>query len=424
MHDYFLYVGLPYIAIFSLIVVSIYRLRSRQFGVSSLSSQFLEKESLLWGSVAWHIGIGIVLIGHLVAFIMPKFLQILVSNTCILYTLEAIGLICALFSFVGLIILFIRRLRNPRIQAVTTPVDLIIVVLLTLQVLLGILTAILYRWGLAWSCSTVTPYIQSVFTFKPDISYIQGMPFIVKLHISLAWLIILLFPFSRLLHFMATPLDYIFRMPQIVVWNFRRQKETVLLAEKEAQSRRHFLKATLGISAGLILLLIGVADKIVPFFRGSDLTTEEKEDILKKKLQKMKATIKQKELETERLTNEFIFIADLKDLKSNEGMYFIDYQMKPALAFRGDDGLPVLYSAKCPHLGCTIINKVQNGKLLCPCHISHFDLKTGDVIDGPAPKALSKIKYVLMDTNNELVVNINKTKLNDYKVYLVKKDNA
>jgi cytochrome b6-f complex iron-sulfur subunit len=46
-------------------------------------------------------------------------------------------------------------------------------------------------------------------------------------------------------------------------------------------------------------------------------------------------------------------------------------------------------SAKCTHLGCTI-NKAENGRLLCPCHGSEFDLE-GKVLKGPAYKNLEII---------------------------------
>lgn len=424
MHDYFLFVGLPYIALFSLIVGVIYRFNSDKYSISSLSSQFLEKEKLLWGSVPWHIGIIVILLGHIVAFTMPSFLHALVSNVRILYIFETIGLTFALFALCGLVILFIRRLRNARIQAVTSNMDLVVLSLLTIQILLGILTSTLFKWGASWSTHTLAPYIQSIFLFRPDITYVTNMPLIIKLHIANAWLIILLTPFSRLVHIFALPLEYLFRLPQIVVWNSRKQEEAVIVAQAETESRRYFLKALIGITGGLILLVTGIADKVIPFFRGAELTKKEKEELLNNKLEKMKAAIKQKELESERLTKDFIYVADLKDLKTDEGMYFTDYQMKPALAFKGNNGLPVLYSAKCTHLGCTIINKVKDGKLLCPCHISHFDIKTGNVIDGPAPKPLLQIKYILMDSNTQIVANIDTAKLNEYKVYIVKGENT
>ncbi|MBI2996593.1 MAG: respiratory nitrate reductase subunit gamma [Candidatus Melainabacteria bacterium] len=421
MHDFFLLIGLPYIALFSVIFVSIYRFNSNKFGFSSLSSQFLEKEKLLWGSVPWHLGIGLIILWHGVAFFAPKFLQSLVADIRILYTFESMGLIAALFAFLGLVILFIRRLRDPRIQAVTSTMDLIVLLLLTVQVFLGILTATLYKWGASWSPGTVSPYVLSILFFNPDISYVKDMPFVIKSHIVLAWLIILLIPFTRLVHMFSLPLEYLYRLPQVVIWNFREPKKAVVIAKTQAETRRRFLKAILSITLGMVLLAIGIIDKVIPFFMGPSLSRKEKAELLKKRLEKIKAAAYQKELEHERLTKDFIFIADLKSLKNDQGIYFIDYEMKPGLAFKGEDGLPMLYSAKCPHLGCTIISKAEGGKLLCPCHISHFDIKTGNVIDGPALKPLSQIKYVLKDSSNKIVTNvdkINKTKFSEYKVYI------
>ncbi len=422
MHDYFLFIGLPYVALFSIIVVTIYRFNSNRYGFSSLSSQFLEKKKLLWGSVPWHIGLFIIILGHGAAFFTPKLLQSLVANKTVMYILEIIGLTAALFALFGLIVLFVRRLRNSRIQAVTSNMDLVILTLLTVQIVLGILTATLYQWGSSWSPGIVGPYMHSIFTFNPDMSYVKELPFVIKAHIVIAWLIILLVPFTRLVHMFSLPITYIGRLPQVVVWSFRRQKEAVVIAETEDTTRRYFLKALIGITTGVVLLLIGIVDKIIPFFIGPALSREEKAKFLKGRLEKIKKAVKQKELEHERLINEFIHIADLKDLKNEEGLYFIDYKMKPGLAFKGEDGLPVLYSAKCTHLGCTIANKVKDGKLLCPCHISHFDIKTGNVIDGPALEPLPKINFLLKDVNDQVVVNIDKSKLNEYKVYIARSE--
>ncbi len=46
-------------------------------------------------------------------------------------------------------------------------------------------------------------------------------------------------------------------------------------------------------------------------------------------------------------------------------------------------------SSHCTHLGCTI-NKEENGRLVCPCHGSEFDLD-GNVMKGPAYQPLEKI---------------------------------
>jgi Rieske Fe-S protein len=46
----------------------------------------------------------------------------------------------------------------------------------------------------------------------------------------------------------------------------------------------------------------------------------------------------------------------------------------------------IVFSAHCTHLGC-LINKTENGRLVCPCHGSEYDLE-GNPVKGPAYKSL------------------------------------
>jgi Rieske Fe-S protein len=44
------------------------------------------------------------------------------------------------------------------------------------------------------------------------------------------------------------------------------------------------------------------------------------------------------------------------------------------------------FSSVCPHAGCNV-NKITDGKIICPCHNSEFNLD-GTVAKGPAKKPL------------------------------------
>lgn len=403
----FVFVGLPYIALFSLVVVSIARYRWSRFSYSALSSQFLENKQLLWGSVPWHIGIFVVLIGHLVPLLLPGVWQSVTSRMEVVIAIEALGMVAAMMALVGLCVLLVRRLLSRQVQSVTTPVDLVILGLFIAQVLIGIQTAASHRWGSMWSVGTTTPYLWSLFTFQPDLSYVQSLPPTVKLHIGVAWVIVLLLPFSRLVHMFSLPLQYLWRAPQQVIWtNARRIRQAAPVVRTAQESRRLFLKGAVGLSAAGGLLTVGVLDKFVRFFSGPNMTPEEQATLLKKRLERLEMTAEERDLELERMRNEYILVAALKDLSPQNGKYFIDYQMRPALAYRDASGLPQLVSAKCTHLGCTVSSTVDaNGRLLCPCHMSFFDMKTGMPQPGsPATKPLPLLGWALMDESGKILM--------------------
>ena len=46
------------------------------------------------------------------------------------------------------------------------------------------------------------------------------------------------------------------------------------------------------------------------------------------------------------------------------------------------------FDAVCPHQGCTVAS-FDGSQIVCPCHQSHFDITTGDVVSGPAPTGLT-----------------------------------
>ena len=80
--------------------------------------------------------------------------------------------------------------------------------------------------------------------------------------------------------------------------------------------------------------------------------------------------------------------------------------MRPALAFLAADGLPHLISAKCTHLGCTVGSDLDaQGRIMCPCHISYFDLKSGVPNEGaPAKAPLPKLGWALMDDTGNILL--------------------
>ncbi len=434
MIDSFLYIALPYLAIVVCVIGSIYRIRSRSFTYSALSSQFLESKSLIWGSLPWHIGITVILLAHIVAFLCPSCWQNLMSHSQVLLAVESTGIALSIVSLLGLLVLLVRRVTSPKIQSVTTTMDLVILFLLIFQVALGLDMAMRVHWGAFWAAGTTSPYVWSILTLQPDASYVAEMPLSVRAHILCAWLIVLLIPFSRLIHIFAAPFDYLLREPEIVVWTNPRRIESATETYEAQESKRHFVTGLWLIAAGAFLFSLGTVQNIFKFFFGPRLSQKEEEEIMEIRLKRLQATAEQRKLELEREASDYILVAPLSELTKTTGKYFIDYEMHAALAFVDDDGLPNLLSAKCTHLGCTVGNQVNGeGKIECPCHVSYFDIHTGVPSAGsPAKEPLPLLGWVLMDRQGKVLAsqspagkrtgNVSADSLKEANVYIAKKD--
>jgi nitrate reductase gamma subunit len=224
MLDTVLFVIFPYAAVLLAVVVTAYRYFKKPFSYSSLSSQFLESGELFYGSVPWHIGIMGAIAGHVIGFIFPK--QVLWFNgvPARLYILEVTGLLFGLLALVGLVNLIMRRHRSARVRAVTSRMDIAVLLLLLIQVALGVFIAVFYRWGSSWYAVSLVPYLRSLILLQPDIQMIVPLPVGVKLHILNAYLLVAIFGFSRLVHMLVVPIHYLWRPYQVVVWNWNRKR--------------------------------------------------------------------------------------------------------------------------------------------------------------------------------------------------------
>ncbi|MCV7420232.1 Rieske (2Fe-2S) protein [Mycobacterium yunnanensis] len=74
-------------------------------------------------------------------------------------------------------------------------------------------------------------------------------------------------------------------------------------------------------------------------------------------------------------------LAKTADVPVGSGVIVDDVVITQATAgdFKG-------FSTVCPHAGCNV-NKITDGKIICPCHDSEFNLD-GSVAKGPAKKPL------------------------------------
>ena len=222
MLDTMLFVVFPYVALAIGIVGTIYRYRTNQYSFTSLSSQFLENDLQFWGSTLWHYGILPTTIIHLAGFTIPKVMAAAHGTPELLYISELAGKVLGIMALVGAGILLYRRLTSPKIRAITTPVDWVILSLLFGQVFFGLVLAFVYRWGATWFLHTATPWMNSLAFFQPAPQYVTALPLAHKVHFLTGFLLFALMPFSRLVHIVTFPFSYMWRRFQLVIWTRRK----------------------------------------------------------------------------------------------------------------------------------------------------------------------------------------------------------
>ncbi len=219
MLDFLLFAVFPYVAIIVAVVIGVYRYYKDRFSYSSFSSQFFENRKLFLGSVPWHYGILVILTGHLIGFLIPRSVLVWNGEPLRLYVLEAAALAFGFLTLWGLVVLIIRRAGSSRLRVVTTGMDVVLLLVLLIQVVAGLWTAIFYRWGSSWYAAFAVPYLYSLLKLNPDISLVVNLPLAVKIHIVGAFVLILLLPFTRLVHMLTFPITYLWRPYQVVIWN-------------------------------------------------------------------------------------------------------------------------------------------------------------------------------------------------------------
>jgi len=213
----------PFVAFAIFILGSVYRYTKKGYKVSSLSTQFLEGKQLFKGSQPFHWGLLIILGGHLIAFLFPSTVIAWNGTPVRLLILEISSFAFGLAALLGLVLLIKRRLTSKTLLVVTNKMDMVVYTILLTQIVSGLGVAFFVRWGSTWFASVLTPYLRSIFSFNPDLGAISEAPVLVQIHVISAFLLIAIIPFTRFMHFLVAPVDYIWRRYQLVIWNWNRK---------------------------------------------------------------------------------------------------------------------------------------------------------------------------------------------------------
>ena len=201
--DHALFGLYPYICLSVFLLGSLIRFDRDQYTWKSDSSQLLRTGQLRLGSNLFHVGVLFLFFGHTVGMLTPHFLyEPFISAGAKQWLAMVSGGLFGVLGFVGVTILLHRRLSDERIRINSKTSDIVLLVLLWLQLLLGLATIPLSAQHLDGSMMMrLAEWAQRILTFRagaPELLAEAGPIF--KLHMFLGMSIFLVFPFTRLVH--------------------------------------------------------------------------------------------------------------------------------------------------------------------------------------------------------------------------------
>lgn len=202
----------PYIALSVFICGFFYRVSRRNNTIQATSSQFVKKDkSLIWGSMLFHFAIIFVFLGHIFGLLMPEWMYTwLMSNETKMILAIIMGSISGIIALIGVAILAVRRFTDKRVIATSKPQDFFIVALILLQIALGLWCTYITSHSSLENYMSMDHWAQGIAILKPDSwKYIIDANFIYKLHIVNGFLIFLIFPFTKLMHMVVVPINYL-----------------------------------------------------------------------------------------------------------------------------------------------------------------------------------------------------------------------
>ena len=216
----FLFGVYPYVALTIAIIGTWVRFDLSQYSWKTGSTQMLRTKNMRLASNLFHVGIIVVLLGHLFGMLTPHFLYdrfISAGHKQILAVV--VGGIAGVFCWFGLVMLMWRRFTDDRISNTSSFSDKLVLVLLFIQLNLGLLsifTSVKHLDG--YTMMNLAGWAQDITILRPlqAAARIEQTDLIYQLHMALGITLIAIFPFTRLIHIISAPIWYFGRRYQIV----------------------------------------------------------------------------------------------------------------------------------------------------------------------------------------------------------------
>ncbi len=215
----FLWIIFPYLCLASFFIGLVWRYRFDQFGWTSRSSQMYEDRVLAVASPLFHFGILGVFAGHFLGLVIPESATVALGIPESTYHLiaEVGGVTTGLMTVAGLLLLIARRGLTLSIFQATTPMDVIMYLMLGAVVALGMYNTIgLNVLGPGYDYRLdVSVWFRGVFLLQPDAGLMASADLSFQIHALLAFGLVAIMPYTRLVHLLSVPLGYLVR-PYVV----------------------------------------------------------------------------------------------------------------------------------------------------------------------------------------------------------------
>jgi nitrate reductase gamma subunit len=217
----FVFSWYPYLVLAVFLLGSWLRFDRAPHGWPSGWSGMLRDRQLMWGAALSLGGILTLFTGHFVGLLTPirVFDAIGISHNVKQWMAIVIGGTAGVIGFIGISLLVGRLLLDARVRASAAFADSAMLLMIYAQLTLG-LASITVSLRYLDGCAMVKfmTWAQDILTLKPvaAAALMAGVNPIFKLHIVLGMTILLVFPFTRLVHIWSAPVWYLGRRDQVV----------------------------------------------------------------------------------------------------------------------------------------------------------------------------------------------------------------
>jgi nitrate reductase gamma subunit len=154
-----------------------------------------EDRPLVIGSLMFHYGIWVVLVGH-VAMLVNLGMSASLHATLAFY----LGTVAGFVALGGLLVLLARRVGIPRIRSISFLDDFFAIALLLAVIALGLANT---TWLKPDYMNTVAPWLVSILTFRPEVATMSGVSLVTEAHVLVSLVFIGYAPLGKMNHVLS-----------------------------------------------------------------------------------------------------------------------------------------------------------------------------------------------------------------------------